>query len=217
MDISMPGMSGIDAVKMLRFTHEADSLPPIVALSADGTAETRETCRTVGFSEYLLKPVEANLLLDTLDRLTGSAAPPAAGAAAEAPAAAAEPARDELAVLDRAKLERLLELDPTSAFVDELIDDFVTDAEEILRRLDAARAAADPRAMRDHAHALRSSAAHLGSIDLFQRCLRWRDLDDNALVMRGAAELDAVRRSFAALVKELRAFQGELKARAPRG
>ena len=53
MDLNMPELGGIDAVKLLRFTHDVDELPPIVALSADATSQTREACRAVGFSAYL--------------------------------------------------------------------------------------------------------------------------------------------------------------------
>ena len=47
-----------------------DELPPIVALSADATPQTREACRAVGFSAYLTKPVDTQLLLRTLAELT---------------------------------------------------------------------------------------------------------------------------------------------------
>ena len=63
MDLNMPELGGIEAVKLLRFTHDVDELPPIVALSADATHQTRESCRTVGFSAYLTKPVDTELLL----------------------------------------------------------------------------------------------------------------------------------------------------------
>ena len=43
---------------------------------------------------------------------------------------------------------------------------------------------ADARTFRDQAHALRSSAAHVGALGLFDLCLSWRELDDHALMMR---------------------------------
>ena len=48
MDLNMPELGGIEAVKLLRFTHDVDELPPIVALSADATPQTREACRSGG-------------------------------------------------------------------------------------------------------------------------------------------------------------------------
>ena len=71
MDINMPDMDGIETVKLLRFIHPAESLPPIVALSADATPETQAACREIGFSGYLLKPIDTNALLRKLDELTG--------------------------------------------------------------------------------------------------------------------------------------------------
>ena len=48
MDLNMPELGGIEAVKLLRFAHDPEALPPIVALSADATPQTREACRSVG-------------------------------------------------------------------------------------------------------------------------------------------------------------------------
>jgi two-component system sensor histidine kinase RpfC len=50
MDINMPEMDGIEAVKLLRFLHDPVDLPPIVALSADATPDTEAACLDIGFS-----------------------------------------------------------------------------------------------------------------------------------------------------------------------
>ena len=92
MDLNMPELGGIEAVKLLRFTHDLSELPPIVALSADVTSQTREACRSIGFSAYLTKPIDTQLLLRTLAELTSDADTGPAAGPAVADAAAAEPA-----------------------------------------------------------------------------------------------------------------------------
>ena len=72
MDLGMPGLGGMEAVKLLRFLKDPAELPPIVALSADATPESREACRRLGFSEYLTKPVDPGELVAAIDRLLGS-------------------------------------------------------------------------------------------------------------------------------------------------
>ena len=198
MDLNMPELGGIDAVKLLRFTHDLDELPPIVALSADATAQTRETCRAVGFSAYLTKPVDTGLLLRTLDELT--AGPGTAPMAARPPEPALPPEqRDALPAgpappaVDPARIASLAELDSGDGFLDGLIDDFLADLEGIIGQLQHASLVADARVFRDQAHALRSSAAHVGAIGLFDLCLSWRELDDHALMMRVGVELDRLR------------------------
>jgi two-component system, sensor histidine kinase RpfC len=73
LDLNMPGMSGFDTLKMLRFMLAVTELPPIVALTADATAETREAAMGLGFSAYVTKPIDAPRLLETIDRLGGAA------------------------------------------------------------------------------------------------------------------------------------------------
>lgn len=199
MDINMPGMNGIEAVKLLRFMHPAEALPPIVALSADATPQTREACRAVGFSAYLTKPVDTQLLLHTLGELTGTTMIQLEeGAAASpqdhGPAAALLAVDPGHAALDRAKLASLAELDHGDGFFDHLIDDFIADVQVVVMQIERAAAAGDVRAFRDQAHALRSSAAHIGATALFELCLGWRELDDHALMLRAQAELARLRR-----------------------
>lgn len=227
MDLSMPGTTGLEAVKLLRFLHDPEALPPILALSADATVEARAACRQAGFSDFLTKPVDTAALLAAIDRLTAGrpleaagptpsseVAPPATReievrAGANGAGAGGESA---VPVLDRRKLERLRELDPSSTFVAELIDDFIVDAREIIDRLAAAAERGDARAFRDQAHALRSSAAHLGATAIFQLCLGWRELDDAALMMRGRSEVARLTAAFAALEAALL----DVKSRLPR-
>ena len=194
MDLNMPVLGGIEAVKLLRFTHDVDELPPIVALSADATHQTREACRTVGFSAYLTKPVDTKLLLHTLVELTG-------GPAVSPPTRPSEPPeRRELPPMERtrpavdpARIASLAELDSGDGFIDGLIDDFLADLEAILGQLEQASIVADAREFRDQAHALRSSAAHVGALGLFDLCLSWRELDDHSLMMRAGVELGRLR------------------------
>ena len=69
MDVNMPGMNGIEAVKMLRFMLSDDEMPPIIAFSADATEETRQECLRAGFTSYLTKPIETSELLAEIDRV----------------------------------------------------------------------------------------------------------------------------------------------------
>ncbi|HEX6013933.1 MAG TPA: response regulator, partial [Geminicoccaceae bacterium] len=229
MDLNMPELGGIEAVKLLRFAHDPEALPPIVALSADATPQTREACRSVGFSAYLTKPVDTELLLRTLEELTGTAGrtaePREASLAAivgfsgrwlaDAPGSVAR--ESGRPALDRAKLASLAELDRGDGFMDGLIADFVADLGALVGQLERASTEGNVRIFRDQAHALRSSAAHVGATGLFELCLSWRELDDHALMMRAAAELAGLRAEVARVTRELAAFQEDWRRRAAKG
>ena len=216
MDLGMPGLGGIEAVKLLRFLKDPAELPPILALSADATPESREACRKVGFSDYLTKPIDAGELLRAIDRQlapAGTAAPAALPAGESAPAAGASAGEP----LDRRRLEALRALDDGAGFLAELIEEFLADGRETIERLRAAIEAGDARAFRDQAHALRSSAAHVGGRSVFELCLSWRTIDDAALVMRGRTELGRLREEFDRLEVALRGYLAELGGAAPAG
>jgi signal transduction histidine kinase/CheY-like chemotaxis protein len=66
MDINLPGMSGVEAMKILR----ADPLTahiPIVALSANALARDIERALEAGFFNYLTKPIKVNVFMEALD------------------------------------------------------------------------------------------------------------------------------------------------------
>ena len=71
MDIQMPGMDGLEAIRRLRSQPRFDSLP-IVALTALAMPGDREHCLEAGANEYLSKPVELKLLLYVIEKWTGA-------------------------------------------------------------------------------------------------------------------------------------------------
>jgi two-component system response regulator QseB len=56
MDLRMPGVSGLTAIRQLRTTG-ADRQIPIVAIIADLTTGVRALCKGAGADEFLSKPV----------------------------------------------------------------------------------------------------------------------------------------------------------------
>ncbi|MCR5784964.1 MAG: response regulator [Eubacterium sp.] len=67
MDYMMPEIDGIEAMKMLRRIDEKRKKKvPIVVLTADATPQMKEIFLKEGFDDYLLKPVESDLLEKSL-------------------------------------------------------------------------------------------------------------------------------------------------------
>ena len=66
MDINLPGISGIEAMKILR-EDPATAHIPIVALSANAMPRDVEKGLQAGFFRYLTKPIKVKELMDTLD------------------------------------------------------------------------------------------------------------------------------------------------------
>ena len=67
MDCQMPVLDGYEATKQIRQLPQFSDLP-VVALTADADTESRERALEIGFSDYLTKPVNIDLLLETLKK-----------------------------------------------------------------------------------------------------------------------------------------------------
>jgi CheY-like chemotaxis protein len=66
MDIHLPGISGIDALKILR-EDPATAHIPVVALSANAMPHDIATGLEAGFFRYLTKPIKVKEFMDTLN------------------------------------------------------------------------------------------------------------------------------------------------------
>jgi len=66
MDINLPGISGIEALKILR-EDAATAHIPVVALSANAMPRDIEKGLLAGFFRYLTKPIKVNEFMNTLD------------------------------------------------------------------------------------------------------------------------------------------------------
>jgi CheY-like chemotaxis protein len=74
MDINLPGMSGLEAVKRMREWPETRDIP-VIGLSAAALVKDTARAKDAGFSRYLTKPVKVAELTAALEDLL--LAPPA--------------------------------------------------------------------------------------------------------------------------------------------
>jgi CheY-like chemotaxis protein len=84
MDINLPGISGVDALRILR-DDPATAQIPVIALSANAMPRDVEKGLKAGFFRYLTKPVKVDEFMDTLTEALEVAAERERLAAAAAP------------------------------------------------------------------------------------------------------------------------------------
>jgi signal transduction histidine kinase/CheY-like chemotaxis protein len=68
MDIQMPGMTGVEALKRLRETSGPNRQVPVVALTADVTSGGRDRYLSLGFTEHASKPIQIGELMASMTR-----------------------------------------------------------------------------------------------------------------------------------------------------
>lgn len=70
MDLRMPGMDGITAIRHLRARGDAKAALPVIVVTADTAVDLRDYCLREGADEVLFKPVAMDSLFDAIGRLS---------------------------------------------------------------------------------------------------------------------------------------------------
>jgi two-component system sensor histidine kinase RpfC len=176
MDVNMPVMNGIDATRFYRMASAGERRLPIMALTADATPEMAARCVDAGMDLCIVKPVEANRLLDIIAEF-GQADPPAPapdqpGRGLRTTDPATQAARPSVSPRMLKDLEAL----GGPSFVAGIAQDFITDAADLLISLRAAADSGDTAVFQAEAHALSSAAANIGAEGVLTMCRQFRKL-----------------------------------------
>ncbi len=169
MDCQMPVMDGFEATEKIRELTNGDV--PIIAMTAAAMTKDRERCLAVGMNDYLSKPVQKAELEAMLEKWVHT--PPfTEKAIMEKDGVGVSgrelPMNETQPVLDQGVIASLRELggeDDPGLFI-ELVNLFLSDTPERLRAMSEAMEHRDPTALERAAHALKSSSANLGALEL---------------------------------------------------
>jgi len=162
LDMQMPVMGGLEAIKVYRFTHPQGVLPFLV-LTANATTEAKKECQEAGANAFLTKPIDPKALLAQIATLVPQSAARAAFDSPEQPAAA-RAGRS----LKAATLAGLESLGKRSDFVSRLIHGFLEDTEALLGKMQQALLEQRYSEFKDFAHALKGSSGSVGAEALHQ-------------------------------------------------
>lgn len=173
MDLDMPVMGGMEAVRRLRAMEAADGKArcTMVALSSHEDEQTQQAALAAGFDRYLVKPVTRDSIRDTLLALQGHGA------------AALRPAPDEHA--SAAPSSGVVHVDQD---MEPVLGDFMASRRALIAQLDGAIGRDDRAELRRLAHQLAGSFALYGFGWASERS-RW--LEKNAPAVQ-AAEVHAL-------------------------
>ena len=200
LDLHMPVMGGLEVAKVSRFTRDEASRPPLVALTADATQESRKACEEAGFDGYLTKPVEVQKLLELIDSLvpsrkeghgiaTRSSAPPA-----RIPTSGRD-GRGE--VIDPVIFNELVSLGSEGDFLEKLIKIFLENGEQKIGEIEKAQLAGKYVLVSELSHGLKGSAGQIGAVTLMELCHRMSHISPADLVDEGKTYVKTLKEEFA--------------------
>lgn len=200
LDINMPRLNGIDACAMWRQIEGGRQHLPIIGVTADATQETEERCKNAGMDLRLTKPVDAKLLLSTIDRLCGSTSENSETDESMTPdpmnvvVPLAPISKVSSNVIDPVQFDYLSSIGDES-FVRGMVEGFLQDAEETL---DPLRQSVNQRKVQDFrffAHAIKSSSNNMGAKSLAELCSHLEkvteaDFDEHRFVYLDKVEIE---------------------------
>ncbi|WP_457417857.1 ATP-binding protein [Roseateles sp. P5_E7] len=206
MDCQMPLMDGYAATRAIRALPDDRGRLPIVALTANATAEDMARCRDAGMDGFVGKPFTLATLAAALAPWLEAGTGPAQAAVAPAPLPAGR------ASIDSAVIATLIDLDEAggSALLREVVSGFLEAAGPGLTTIATALAEGRPQDAARLAHTLKSTASNAGARALsrqfgeVERCARSEDLRSAGQWLGQARQEHAqVQTELAGLLREL--------------
>jgi CheY-like chemotaxis protein/HPt (histidine-containing phosphotransfer) domain-containing protein len=158
MDCQMPEMDGFEATRAIRQSEPPDRRLPILALTADATAQGRELCMGSGMDDYVTKPIDRGRLREALLRWLPPELEPDP-VEAELPEPKAQAAALQLTQLsslvgdDPAKIRRYLEL-------------FASTTGTLMEQINASIDRREAPGLRRLSHTLKGACGNIGAVEM---------------------------------------------------
>jgi CheY-like chemotaxis protein len=175
MDLQMPEMDGYQATTRIREDNRFAKLP-IIAMTAHATLEERNRCLAAGMNDHISKPINPNILIDTVARYSRPAADrsapsrvdrtraSAAESAPQSPVTAVSTGADGLpAVEGLDTAEGLLRVAGNKNLYLKLLRQFVTSEHDAPARIRERLANEDRPTAERMAHTVKGVAGNLGA------------------------------------------------------
>lgn len=191
-DLSMPIVSGLEALKLYRFSTPTPI--PVLILSANVTTEAIDECQRSGASEFIPKPLRASMLLEAIERhLAADGSRPQLRPLSRD----AKPSLSvvELPVLELQVMRDLEQLSSDPTFVERLVRGFQDDTVKLAVAIRECFQTRRYERVKDHAHALKGGAASVGASQLCQLATKLERATHDSLRLNAATyilELDEI-------------------------
>ncbi|MBC7757090.1 MAG: response regulator [Bdellovibrio sp.] len=201
-DLNMAGMSGIDALKLYRFTQPTDTNTRFILFTADATTTAKEASEEAGFDAFLAKPIETATLFNTIERICKLAP----NTAAQWMENALRPVVIETELeagnthLDTATLKELEQIGVgDELFIHRLLRNYLSDSVKLIYKIETAAKQKRFGELYDFCHALKGNSLSVGAIQLAATTEIVGKLDGSASMEKTLDYLSALNSDFSKL------------------
>ncbi len=209
LDVNMPRLNGIDACHMWRQIEGGRQHIPIIGVTADATMETEQRCLNAGMDMRLTKPVDAKLLLATIEKYCSTAATNPgcrSGDSTEDPlnvVVSLKPTLNErTSAIDAGQMAYLRSIGDAN-FIAGMIEGFFEDVDQTIGPMRNSVDQSDVKEFRFHAHAFKSSANNMGAKPLATLCGKLEKITEGDFLDNGRAYLQKVEHELQRVTAEL--------------
>ena len=200
LDISMPGMTGLEAAQLYHFSSPGTVLTPIVMLTADASDQTRRKCLDAGIKAFCTKPIETERLLALIGQVVQTyPVPEQASPRSETAKQQNKTTTVQKPYFDPTPLANLGRLGGED-FCTDIISEFLDESSTLGQSIQTAIINNDLIQFHTHCHALQSCAGNIGALRLFDLMLRWQSMREEEFHKCGPemlkefhSELNAIR------------------------
>jgi two-component system, sensor histidine kinase RpfC len=206
LDVNMPRLNGIEACSMWRQIEGRGAHMPIIGVTADATAETESRCLAAGMDTRLTKPIDAKLLLSTIEKYTENSnlqIPEMQNYAQASNIKKLHGFKETIEPeLDMAQLNYLKSIG-NDRFLQEMIDSFFEDINDVITPLAQSVKEQNVQQFRFYAHAIKSSSNNIGALKLVALSEKLERATEADILEFGTEYLVEVEKKLALVKQEL--------------
>ncbi len=194
MDIRMPEMDGIETTRQICRRWPRTRRPRIIAMTANAQSSDRELCLQAGMDGYISKPFKFEVLVEALENTTQLKS---------------EEAQIQTSPVDMETLVRFRKSLGSFEMFRELVETFLEDTPELLRKMHEGIEGGDSRLVYRSAHSLKSNCAMFGAQRMSEMARDLEALGENAKLEEVVSRLPALEAAFEEVRGVLAAAGGE--------
>jgi len=166
MDCRMPHMDGFQATRAIRELSDEKSAIPIIALTANVMQTEKEACFDAGMDAFLTKPINRDLLYQTIEKLMVHHKPkPVVDLHDPYPEPPSESNHLDLTLLREA-------MGSDTDMIMEMLELFKSETEHSLQELELAVKSVDHESVANIAHSIKGSCANMGASEMREIALQ---------------------------------------------
>lgn len=153
MDIQMPTMDGISALRKIQHNELTDS--PVIAVTAFAEESDRNSFLTMGFSDFITKPIRPKEFLESIEALLNK----------REINELAKTSVPEI-LLDKSIVMQLMKYNSAET-IKAVIRDFILDTSNLLEKIEFAFAEKNEKDLLDNLHTLKGNSGTLGANSIY--------------------------------------------------